>query len=117
MEETTDNSSSSITCSYCNCWQTNGGISMPKYKVGNWVALEGCGDKIKYRVLGILEDTCSAGKQIYYNVRPYIKTEGYGLKKEDNNWYPTKQKEGFALERFNEIELIPYIEKVNSEKD
>jgi len=85
-----------------------GGVMNPRYKVGDWLQLEGAGECLKLKVLGVLTDTCSGGTQIHYLCRPYVK-EQYGSK----GWYParTTATEPNALQRFNEIEVIPFEEK------
>ena len=79
---------------------------MPKFKVGQWVTLEGASDKLKLKIISIMEDTCSGGKQIHYNCRLWIKEYS-------NQWLPATTRNGIDLKKYNEIEIVPYVEKLD----
>ena len=84
---------------------------MPKFKIGDWVTSIGSeGGRLKMNVVGIMQDTCPAGTQFHYTLRTYLKEKEYDSPDKKYSWYPARAKDNQDYVRYNECELVLFVE-------
>jgi hypothetical protein len=113
--DTTTSTTGNVLCPKCSNFtfilEKEDIMSKPKFKVGEEVTIKGCSDRMKSKIISIIEETCSAGKQIHYICRNFLKEKRYNISPKEikEEWLPTTGRDGgMMLHKYNEIELCKY---------